>query len=97
MQRRADTGLLASMWELPNDLLPDAPETGEPCGEAVHIFSHVEWHMTGYAISLEETENMDQEGLLFVDVKETEEHYPIPAAFAAYAEYLNISLGQEKN
>ena len=52
--------------------------------------------MTGYAISLEETENMDQEGLLFVDVKETEEHYPIPAAFAAYEEYLNISLGQEK-
>lgn len=42
VQRRADTGLLASMWELPNDLLPDAPETGEPCGEAVHIFSHVE-------------------------------------------------------
>ena len=30
VQRRADTGLLASMWELPNDLLPDAPETGEP-------------------------------------------------------------------
>lgn len=35
-----DTGLLASMWELPNDLLPDVPEGGEPCGEAVHIFSH---------------------------------------------------------
>lgn len=67
-----------------------------PLTGAKHIFSHVEWHMTGYAISLEETENMDQEGLLFVDVKETEEHYPIPAAFAAYAEYLNISLGQEK-
>ena len=40
--------------------------------------------------------NMDQEGLLFVDVKETGGAYPIPAAFAAYAEYLNISLGQEK-
>ena len=54
VQRRADTGLLASMWELPNDLLPDAPETGEPCGEAVHIFSHVEWHMRGYIVRCRE-------------------------------------------
>ena len=54
VQRRADTGLLASMWELPNDLLPDAPETGEPCGEAVHIFSHVEWHMRGYIVRCKE-------------------------------------------
>ena len=53
VQRRADTGLLASMWELPNDLLPDAPETGEPCGEAVHIFSH-EWHMRGYIVRCKE-------------------------------------------
>ena len=44
----------ASMWELPNDLLPDAPETGEPCGEAVHIFSHVEWHMRGYIVRCRE-------------------------------------------
>lgn len=54
VQRRADTGLLASMWELPNDLLPDAPEGGEPCGEAVHIFSHVEWHMRGYIVRCKE-------------------------------------------
>lgn len=54
VQRRADTGLLASMWELPNDLLPDVPETGEPCGEAVHIFSHVEWHMRGYIVRCRE-------------------------------------------
>ena len=54
VQRRADTGLLASMWELPNDLLPDVPETGEPCGEAVHIFSHVEWHMRGYIVRCKE-------------------------------------------
>lgn len=54
VQRRADTGLLASMWELPNDLLPDAPEGGEPCGEAVHFFSHVEWHMCGYIVRCKE-------------------------------------------
>ena len=54
VRRRADTGLLASMWELPNDLVPDAPEGGEPCGEAVHVFSHVEWHMRGYIVRCRE-------------------------------------------
>ena len=28
--------------------------------------------------------------------KETEKKYPIPAAFAAYARYMDIVLGQEK-
>lgn len=110
IRKRPGKGLLAGLYEFPNveghltqkEVIEYAKESGltpvrvKKLPEAKHIFSHVEWHMTGYAISLEETENMDQEGLLFVDVKETEEHYPIPAAFAAYAEYLNISLGQEK-
>ena len=110
IRKRPSKGLLAGLYELPGleghlseeEVLAQVKAWGYaplrilPLTGAKHIFSHVEWHMTGYAISLEETENMDQEGLLFVDVKETEEHYPIPAAFAAYAEYLNISLGQEK-
>ena len=61
-----------------------------------HIFSHVEWHMTGYAVSLEETDHMEDSGFLFIETKETESSYPIPAAFAAYAEYLDIALGEEK-
>ena len=54
VRRRESTGLLASMWELPNDLLPEAPKGGVPCGEAVHVFSHVEWHMRGYIVRCEE-------------------------------------------
>ena len=54
VRRRAAAGLLASMWELPNDLVPDAPEGDEPCGEAVHVFSHVEWHMRGYFVRCRE-------------------------------------------
>ena len=110
IRKRPAKGLLAGLYELPNlegnlseqQVLDQVKAWGLsplrilPLAGAKHIFSHVEWHMTGYAISLEETEDMNQEGLLFVDVKETEAHYPIPAAFAAYAEYLNISLGQEK-
>ena len=26
------------------------PESASPCGTAVHIFTHLEWHMTGYLI-----------------------------------------------
>ena len=54
VRRRESTGLLASMWELPNDLSPDVPQNGVPCGEAVHVFSHVEWHMRGYIVRCEE-------------------------------------------
>ena len=50
VRRRPDKGLLAGLWELPNDTEPDPPEGGEPCGEAVHIFTHVEWHMRGYIL-----------------------------------------------
>ena len=50
LRRRPDRGLLAGLWELPNDLSDQLPEGGEPCGESVHIFSHVEWHMRGYIL-----------------------------------------------
>ena len=58
LHRREDKGLLAGMWELP-ELIGGSELAGadtlsnfvEICdlvqvGEATHIFSHVEWHMT---------------------------------------------------
>lgn len=110
VRKRPDKGLLAGLYELPNlkgrqsdeEVLRQVKEWGLspirilPLEDAKHIFSHVEWHMTGYAVSLEETDNMDQNGLLFIEAKETEEKYPIPAAFAAYARHMDIVLGQEK-
>lgn len=110
IRKRPPKGLLASLYELPNleghlsedEVLEKIRNWGLspirilPLAGAKHIFSHVEWQMTGYAVSLEETENMDQNGLFFIEAKETEEKYPIPAAFAAYARYMDIVLGQEK-
>lgn len=112
LRRRPSKGLLAGLYEFPNlegylsadEVLSRVREWGYepirilPLAGAKHIFTHVEWRMTGYAVSLEEGENMglDQEGLFFIDAKETEEKYPVPAAFAAYAQYMNIVLGQEK-
>ena len=50
LRKRPDKGLLAGLWEFPNDTEREPPEGGEPCGEAVHVFTHVEWHMMGYLV-----------------------------------------------
>lgn len=64
--KRGEKGLLANMWEFPmlsgclkksevELLLYEAGlsfEKLEPLGKAKHIFSHIEWHMTGYFIRL---------------------------------------------
>ena len=65
--------------------------------EAKHIFSHIEWHMAGYVVKVEEPElpagqataaQTDSPGkLFFVEKQQMEETYSIPAAFAAYTEY----------
>ena len=108
IKKRPAKGLLAGLYELPNltgylgeeEVLKHVRELGFsplrilPLAGAKHIFSHVEWRMTGYVVSLEETKDMDREGLFFIDAKETEKKYP--AAFAAYARYMDIVLGQEK-
>ena len=110
IRKRPSKGLLAGMYELPNlegclgedDVLGCIREWGLsplrilPLAGARHVFSHVEWQMTGYAVSLEETEHMDHDGLFFIDAEETEKKYPIPAAFAAYVRYMDIVLGQER-
>ena len=62
LHKRADTGLLASLWEFPS-VLGNLDEAGvrlalaqlglsakaaAPAGSAKHIFTHVEWDMKGY-------------------------------------------------
>ena len=111
IHKRPDKGLLAGLYELPMleghlskaDVIVKLKEMGfypiriEKLPDSVHIFSHKEWHMTGYAVRVDEfiSGNMLEE-YLFVHPKETEAVYPIPSAFAAYAKYLNIKLGNEK-
>ena len=67
-----------------------------------HIFSHIEWQMEGYAVLVEEAgfdteaEKMAENHLIFVDAEKSQENYAIPSAFAAYAKYMGIRLGNEK-
>ncbi|MCI5874633.1 MAG: A/G-specific adenine glycosylase [Clostridiales bacterium] len=110
IRKRSSEGLLAGLYELPNvegDLEPEkvlevvkqmelVPIRIQKLAPAKHIFSHIEWHMNGYAILLEGTDMPKANNLLFVDADDASERYAIPAAFAAYAGYMNIKLGNER-
>ncbi len=64
VQKRPDAGLLSGLWEFPNFdgfLEPDEviklltarglePMAVEPCGQAKHLFTHVEWRLLGYRV-----------------------------------------------
>lgn len=69
-------------------------------GDSKHIFSHKEWHMVGYAVRVDELERPEKAGFkqdwIFIDKREARGNYPIPSAYAAYAEYLGLKLGVEK-
>ncbi|MBO5210279.1 MAG: A/G-specific adenine glycosylase [Lachnospiraceae bacterium] len=108
LHKRPEKGLLAGMYEFPSmeghqtekRVLAYLKELGvwplriERLPAAKHIFSHKEWHMIGYVIRVDELERMQlKEPIFFVTPQETEQNYPIPAAFAAYTEYMDIKLG----
>ncbi len=64
-----------------------------------HIFSHKEWHMVGFAVRVDELADVkgaaQAEELIYIDPQETRDRYPIPSAFAAYANYLEMKRGVE--
>ena len=110
IRKRPDKGLLAGLYVLPNELghmneeevityckgLGLSPLRLKKLGTAKHIFSHIEWHMEGYAVQMDELSENKGKGCLFVEPKEVEKDYPIPSAFEAYTKYLDIQLGPEK-
>ncbi|MCD7745808.1 MAG: A/G-specific adenine glycosylase [Lachnospiraceae bacterium] len=117
LRRRPAHGLLAGLYELPNEKgslsmeealawvadLGFSPIRIRPLPEARHIFSHVEWHMAGYFVLVEdcgkqaassepesfEPENSDIENsLIFIEPDVIRRDYPIPAAFDAYQKFI---------
>lgn len=68
--------------------------------DSKHIFSHREWHMIGYQIRVDELSPKGDgeftKDFIYLEPERTQEEYPIPSAFAAYAPYLNIKLTSEK-
>lgn len=61
--------------------------TIEGLGEAKHIFSHVEWRMTGYLVHLNEP--LIGNNLTWVTRDEIKEKYTLPSAFVPYMKRLD--------
>jgi len=110
LRKRPPHGLLAGLYEFPS--LPGHVSEKEVLSylntlgykaihiqhleDARHIFTHREWHMTGYAVRVDELERPGgAEDFIFAERGETEEKYPIPSAFARYAAWLQIRLGKK--
>ena len=72
-----------------------APLFIERLEDSKHIFTHKEWHMTGFAVRVAELEG-ETDGMLFVERKTVEKEYPIPSAFAAYAKHIDVVLGNKR-
>ena len=87
LRQRPPKGLLAGLWEFPNELegrLPpewtgDMPK-GHFGGVARHIFTHVEWHLTAQVVRLEEDQLPT--GWVWCTWQELADIYAVPNAFA---------------
>ena len=115
LHKRPEKGLLAGMYEFPmlegykkkKEVLDLLKESGldslrilSLC-DAKHIFSHVEWHMKGYAVRVDELSEKKEKiaekyDLVFVEPKEAGRRYPIPSAFSVYLKHLNILRESDK-
>ena len=99
IRKRPSKGLLAGLYEFPSETghmsleetaayskkIGLMPVRIRELGEAKHIFSHIEWHMTGYEILVDELEKTNKKGFLFIRPKEIEKEYPLPSALGHYA------------
>ena len=98
ISKRGKKGLLAGLYELQNEpghmSIEEVTRFSKEIGlmpihikelpAAKHIFSHVEWHMIGYEIRVDELEKINKKGLLFIHPEEIAKEYPIPSAFDKY-------------
>ncbi len=98
IRKRPSRGLLAGLYELPNVeghlTGRQAADYGKSIGlmpvrvrkleDAKHIFSHVEWHMIGYEMLVDELEKSCGAEMIFAKKEELETVYSIPSAFESY-------------
>lgn len=107
LQKRPDTGLLAGLWEFPN--LPGSldPDTAEQALShwgltardwrkrlaAKHIFTHVEWRMTGYSLLVS---GSGDARFFWADGADLDEK-AMPSAFAKYLAEARTLLAAPQN
>lgn len=103
LRRRGGQGLLAGLWELPaaegflaeGEALAVLAGWGlavsglEPLPEAKHIFTHLEWHMRGWAAQVQAM----APGFSWVTGEELGRAVTLPSAFQAYRGELGKQMG----
>ena len=100
LQKRPGKGLLAGMYEFPTMEGHQDEEQVVACLKDLgvmpirirkleaskHIFTHKEWHMTGYSVRVDELAGMGM--YVFVEPQEIKDKYPVPSAFAMYLRHM---------
>lgn len=96
LEKRPANGLLASLWQFPNvpgklsakEALSKVEENGALVKEIYrqverkHIFTHVEWHMSGIYLELKEPTG----GYAWLTAQQVEEEAALPTAFRQFWE-----------
>ncbi len=93
LRRRPSRGLLAGLWEYPNEIAPaPCPVFGWERDHiaAKHIFTHVEWHMHGR--TLFPLDAALPEGWVWAGPAELEQRYALPSAFAPFTKAVEDGL-----
>mgnify|MGYP000562298792 CR=1 FL=1 len=100
LRRRPGKGLLAGLWEYPNEpveecaipaLLGLAPEELEPAGQGRHIFTHIEWRMQARTARI--PAEALPEGWVWADRQALAQDYAVPNAFQAFRDAVDSRLG----
>lgn len=94
LRKRPSKGLLANLWEFPHALTEENPWQqwnlkGNPqkITTGKHIFTHIEWRMEGFSVTLEET-TPTPEHWIFATPQELKDTYAIPSAFSFLDDFL---------
>ena len=104
IQQRPEKGLLAGLWQpllwegtaMTAEQLPAALTAlgihgvteAQPIPKAKHIFSHIEWRMTGYTVTVEAPPAPD--GGIWATREQLQTEYTLPGAFKAYKKRLGL-------
>ena len=97
LRRRGERGLLAGLWEYPNELSAALPEgwgivplADAYGGRAKHIFTHIEWHMTARIIRAASPALPG--GWVWAGRDALRDVYPVPSAFSGLARLVEEQL-----
>ena len=100
LRRRPGRGLLAGLWEYPNELSPAgdalarwgiAPASLRSAGTGKHIFTHIEWRMS--ALAVEAGSPALPEGWVWADRAALAREYAVPNAFQPFQGAVEERLG----